>query len=34
MRHAKLKPGADCDTQSLRKLIDAAYADIKTRLAE
>jgi hypothetical protein len=34
MRHAKLKPAADCDTQSLRKLIDAAYADIKTRLAE
>ena len=34
MRHVKLKPGADCDTHNLGKLIDAAYADIKTRLAE
>lgn len=34
MRHVKLKPGADFDSQNLRKLIDAAYADIKMRLAE
>jgi len=34
MRHVKLRPGSAFDTQGLRNLIDAAYADIKTRLAE
>ena len=34
MRHLKLKPGADVDTESLKKLIAAAYADIKMRLAQ
>jgi len=34
MRHVKLQPGADLDAASLRNLIDAAYADIKTRLAQ
>jgi hypothetical protein len=34
MRHVKLKPGEDVDAQSLRNLIDAAYADIKARLAQ
>jgi hypothetical protein len=34
MRHVKIKPGAAFDTRSLRKLIAAAYADIKTRLEE
>ena len=34
MRHVKLQPGADLDAASLRDLIDAAYADIKTRLAQ
>jgi len=34
MRHVKLQPGADLDAASLRTLIDAAYADIKTRLAQ
>jgi hypothetical protein len=34
MRHVKLKPGAAVDIHSLRNLIDAAYADIKTRLAQ
>jgi hypothetical protein len=33
MRHVKLQPGADIDAESLRKLIAAAYADIKMRLA-
>ena len=33
MRHVKLQPDSDCDAQSLRKLIDAAYVDIKARLA-
>jgi hypothetical protein len=34
MRHVKLQAGEDVDAQSLRNLIDAAYADIKTRLAQ
>jgi hypothetical protein len=34
MRHVKLQPGEDVDAHSLRILIDAAYADIKTRLAQ
>jgi hypothetical protein len=34
MRHVKLKPGENLDAQGLRNLIDAAYSDIKTRLAQ
>ena len=34
MRHVKLKPGMEFDAQSLRNLIDTAYADIKMRLAQ
>jgi hypothetical protein len=33
MRHVKLEPGETLDAESLKKLIDAAYADIKARLA-
>jgi len=32
MRHAKLKPGGEFNAAALRKLIDAAYLDIKARL--
>ena len=32
MRHVKLKAGADLDFAALSALIDAAYADIKSRL--
>lgn len=32
MRHVKLKPGREIDTQALTTLIQAAYADIKQRL--
>jgi hypothetical protein len=32
MRHVKLKPGFEPDSDALRNLIAAAYADIKTRL--
>jgi hypothetical protein len=32
-RHVKLKPGGAVDDAALRDLIDAAYADIKWRLA-
>jgi len=32
MRHVKVKPGADLDFAALSALIDAAYADIKSRL--
>jgi hypothetical protein len=32
MRHVKLQPDVDFDAAALRKLIDAAYADIKVRL--
>ena len=34
MRHVKLQSGSAVDTQGLRNLLDAAYADIKTRLEE
>jgi hypothetical protein len=33
MRHVKLQPGGEVNTKALRQLIDAAYADIKARLA-
>jgi len=32
MRHVELKPGVDVDLMALDALIDAAYADIKSRL--
>ena len=32
MRHVKLKPGTPSDTASLRKLIEAAYSDIKVHI--
>ncbi|MET0987651.1 MAG: DUF1801 domain-containing protein [Steroidobacteraceae bacterium] len=32
MRHVKLKPGSEPDSQSLRDLIHAAYLDIRARL--
>jgi hypothetical protein len=32
MRHVKVQPGADLDVAALSALIDAAYADIKSRL--
>jgi hypothetical protein len=32
MRHVKVRPGADLDVAALSALIDAAYADIKSRL--
>jgi hypothetical protein len=34
MRHVKAKPGTLPDSASLKALIHAAYADIKSRLAE
>ena len=34
MRHVKLRPGADVDTAALRKLIETAYIDMKTRLGK
>jgi hypothetical protein len=33
MRHVKLRPGATADFGALADLIEAAYADIKSRLA-
>lgn len=33
MRHVKVKPGAAVDAAALGALIDAAYADIKSRLS-
>ena len=33
MRHVKLKPGADVDEAALAALIDAAYADVRARMA-
>ena len=33
MRHVKLRPGVELDSAALEALIDAAYADIKLRLA-
>ena len=32
MRHVKLKPEVDYDTAALSALIDAAYAEVKSRL--
>ncbi len=32
MRHVKLRPGRPIDDAALRKLIDAAYVDMKRRL--
>jgi hypothetical protein len=32
MRHVKLRPGTAIDAASLRRLIEAAYADIKARV--
>jgi hypothetical protein len=32
MRHVKLKPGPELNTEALRDLIDAAYLDIRARL--
>jgi hypothetical protein len=34
MRHVKLRPGRELDLAALGDLIDAAYADIRARLAE
>jgi hypothetical protein len=33
MRHVKLGPEAEVDRAALRALVDAAYADIRARLA-
>lgn len=33
MRHVKLRPGVDIDADSLTRLIETAYADIKRRLS-
>ena len=33
MRHVKLKPGRAVETDALSMLIDAAYVDVKSRLA-
>ena len=32
MRHVKLRPGTATDAASLRRLIETAYSDIKTRV--
>src|SRR3974390_2360697 len=32
MRHVKLRPGMATDAAALRRLIDAAYSDIKARI--
>jgi hypothetical protein len=32
MRHVKIRPGADLDVAAMDALIEAAYADIKSRL--
>jgi len=32
MRHVKLKPGTSTDTAAVRKLIETAYSDIKSRV--
>ena len=34
MRHVKLRPGREIDLTALEDLVDAAYADIRARLAE
>jgi hypothetical protein len=33
MRHVKIRPGEKVDAAALSALIDAAYTDVKTRLA-
>jgi hypothetical protein len=33
MRHVKIRPGSEIDTAALRALVDAAYVDIRRRLA-
>jgi hypothetical protein len=33
MRHVKIRPGAEVDASALSALVDAAYADVKERLA-
>ena len=33
MRHVKIRPGGDVDVRALMALIDAAYSDMKRRLA-
>lgn len=33
MRHVKLKPGREVSSDALNALIEAAYLDVKTRLA-
>jgi len=33
MRHVKLRPGEEVDVAALSVLIDAAYTDVKARLA-
>jgi hypothetical protein len=32
MRHVKLRPGAATNAAALRRLIDTAYSDIKSRV--
>ena len=32
MRHVKIRPGKDIDTEALSELVGSAYADIKARL--
>ena len=32
MRHVKVRPGADLDAAALEALVDAAYAEVKSRL--
>jgi hypothetical protein len=34
MRHVKLRPGRETDDAALRRLIDAAYLDIRARLGK
>jgi|SRR5581483_3996651 hypothetical protein len=34
MRHVKLRPGMDANDEALRSLIEAAWMDIKARVAE
>ncbi|QPJ62308.1 MAG: DUF1801 domain-containing protein [Candidatus Nitronauta litoralis] len=34
MRHVKLRPQSDVDTQALKRLIESAYTDMKGRLKE
>jgi hypothetical protein len=34
MRHVKLRPGDGVDAEALSRLIDAAYADVRWRLAQ